>query len=173
VDCEATIKMDLVGLCKAQAGLDSQFFSPEQVACIGKFFAGGFFTHFRLYSFCFSNEQDLTQYSETLLVETPLIPSFEAAIPEIEWQAMLEERQRQAEAEQKAAEEAEAARVEAEAQERREREQAEAEAARAEELARVSGAMGRPEESSFECCDSARPCLTLTHCWQRRVLLHQ
>jgi len=136
VDAEATLKTQLIALCSPKPGLDTERFSPQQVARIGAFFARTFFRHYRLYAYCFSQEQDLTEYSAELLVETPLVPSFSGALPEVEWHAQLEQRQAEEVAAKQAAEEAEQARQEAERSERAAQEKAEAEAARQAELAR-------------------------------------
>lgn len=39
-----------------------------QVSRIGVFLSGTLFNHYRLYQYCFNNEQDLTEYQASLMV---------------------------------------------------------------------------------------------------------
>lgn len=135
-DAEATLKMDLLGVCRAKPGLDSPFFSPDQVSRIGIFLATTLFHHYRLYQYCFSLEQDLTEYTSSLMVETAIVPPFDDALPESEWNSKLEEARAQEQAAKQAAQDAELARIEADKQEQQVRKKAEELAARQAELAK-------------------------------------
>jgi hypothetical protein len=134
-DCEALLRKELLQKCKAKVTLDSSDFTADLVAKAGQFFARTFFAHFRLYNYAFTAEQDLSEFSSTLLVETPLIPSsFDSAITSEEWEAKLEQARLDREAAKKAEEEELAAQVEAERKEQEEKAIAEAKAQREEEL---------------------------------------
>lgn len=138
-DAEATFKKDLLDLCRPKVGPDSHELSPEMVSRTGQFFARTFFAHYRLYQHCFTAPQDLTEYTSSLLVETPIIPgvgSFEAALPEAEWLEKLEVVRKEEEEALRAKDEAEGARIEAERAERAEEEKARAEAQRQADLAK-------------------------------------
>ncbi|GAX81353.1 hypothetical protein CEUSTIGMA_g8784.t1 [Chlamydomonas eustigma] len=140
-DAEATAKSELISACRPKPGADTPFFSPEMVARIGQYFARTLFAHYRLYQQCFNTEQDLTEYTDSLLVETPIIPLFNEAIPEAEWIAQVEEKRVQKEAEEASAAAAAAAAAEKAELERTEREKAEAHAARMAELAKKPGTL--------------------------------
>lgn len=134
-DCQALLKKELLQKCKAKVAVDSSDFTADLVSKAGQFFARTLFAHFRLYSYSFTMDQDLTEFSSTLLVETPLIPaSFESAITSDEWEAKLEKARLDGEAARKAEEEEQAARAEAEMKQQEERAFAEAKALREEEL---------------------------------------
>ncbi|GFH07410.1 uncharacterized protein HaLaN_02204, partial [Haematococcus lacustris] len=60
-----------------------------QVSQAARFFARTFFRHHRLYAHVFSTDQELTECSASLMVETAVVPSFEEAMPEAEWQASI------------------------------------------------------------------------------------
>lgn len=138
-DAQATFKKDLLDLCRPKVGPDGPELSPEMVSRAGQFFARTFFGHYRLYQHCFTSPQDLTEYTATLLVETPIIPgagSFETALPEDDWIEKMDAVRREEEAAGRAREEAEAARVAAESAERVEQEKAKAEAQRQADLAK-------------------------------------
>ncbi|KAG1673936.1 hypothetical protein FOA52_015691 [Chlamydomonas sp. UWO 241] len=133
---EATLKADLVARCRAHPDDDSAYFSSEQVARIGSFFVSLLFHNYRLYQHAFTEEQGLTECAAQLLVETPIIPSFEGAMPEEEWHAQQAAAAAASEAKRVAAEEEAATtaaekRAEAEALTK-----AETDATRAAELAR-------------------------------------
>jgi len=94
-DAEATIKTELLSVCRAKPGLDSPYVSPEQVcesvltlpcaavmltelyptqvAQIGQYFARTLLSHYRLYQHCFTKDQDVTEYTDTLLVGNALM----------------------------------------------------------------------------------------------------
>jgi hypothetical protein len=80
-DAEATIKMELLAVCRAKPGSDTPFMSAEQIARIGQYLAKTFFTHYRLYQHCFSKDQDLTEYTQSLLVSySPPILTWKRAV---------------------------------------------------------------------------------------------
>lgn len=135
-DCQACLKANLLALCTSRPTTDGPTFSPDQIDKIGHFFARTFFRHYRMYSYIFSHEQELTQYSADLLIEYPLLPSLHDALSEDEWVAYQEAEKKAAEDAIKAAEEAEIARQKAEEEAAESAAEAAREAARQEELAK-------------------------------------
>ena len=132
---EALLKKELLQKCRAKVSLDSGELTADLVAKTAAFFARTFFSHYRLYQHTFTVEQDLTEFSSTLLVETALIPSsFDGAISSEEWEAKLEQARLEGEAARQAEEEELAARAEAERKEQEELATAEAKALREEGL---------------------------------------
>ncbi|KAG2453140.1 hypothetical protein HYH02_002466 [Chlamydomonas schloesseri] len=135
-ECEAHFKGLMLQLVRPRPGTDTPHFSPDQVASAAAFMARGLLRHYRLYQHVFSTEQAHTEYTAELMVETPVVPSFEAALAQADWDALHEQRRAAAEAARQAAEEAEAARLEAEAKAQAEEARRLAEEARRAELAR-------------------------------------
>ncbi|KAG2487200.1 hypothetical protein HYH03_014174 [Edaphochlamys debaryana] len=135
---EAQFKGLMLQLVRPRPGTDTPHFSPDQVAAAAGFMARGLLRHYRLYQHVFSTEQAHTEYTAELEVETPVVPSFEAALSQAEWDAAQEQRRAEAEAAAKAAEEAAVAAAEAEAR------AAEEEARRAEEEARAADLARKP-----------------------------
>ncbi|KAL6760464.1 flagellar C1a complex subunit C1a-32-domain-containing protein [Haematococcus lacustris] len=88
-DVEATFKSMMLQRTSSKPGADSSLFSPDQVSQAARFFARTFFRHHRLYAHVFSTDQELTECSASLMVETAVVPSFEEAMPEAEWQASI------------------------------------------------------------------------------------
>lgn len=135
-DCQQCLTASLLGLCCSRPKSDDPKFSPDQVDKIGHFFARTFFRHFKLYSYVFSHEQDHKESAEQLLVEEALLQSLDAALPEEEWHAHLEQQRQQAEDAVRAAQEAEEARIRAEQEAEEAAQEAEKERLRNEELAK-------------------------------------
>mmetsp|Transcript_21978 Transcript_21978/g.37605 ORF Transcript_21978/g.37605 Transcript_21978/m.37605 type:complete len:307 (+) Transcript_21978:95-1015(+) len=135
-EVEAIFKSEMVQLTSPKPSHDSTLFSPDQVAAVAHFMARTLFRHWRLYAYVFSQPQDLSEHTQGLLVETAVVPSFDAALHELEWTAAqaAASAARTAEA-QAAVQAAAAAAVEAESAEARARVEMEADR-RAEELAR-------------------------------------
>ncbi|KAG2437360.1 hypothetical protein HXX76_006015 [Chlamydomonas incerta] len=126
----------MLQLVRPRPGTDTPHFSPDQVAAAAAFMARGLLRHYRLYQHVFSTEQAHTEYTAELMVETPVVPTFEAALSQGDWDALHDQRRAEAEAARVAAEEAEAARQEAEAKEAEEEARRLEEEARRAELAR-------------------------------------
>lgn len=128
-DVEANLRSSMLSMCKAKPMEADQCLSPDQISAITQFFIDCFLTNYRLFQHMYTQEQAMTSYSVELLVETPVVPSFDQAMPEDHWKQHQQRLQQEAEEQQRTADqkrqhELEEARLQAL---QREREEAESE----------------------------------------------
>mmetsp|Transcript_2339 Transcript_2339/g.3544 ORF Transcript_2339/g.3544 Transcript_2339/m.3544 type:complete len:288 (-) Transcript_2339:152-1015(-) len=135
-ESEAALRGALIRVTSASPGADGPTFSPEQIANVAATFAQGIFRHASLYRFVFSEPQGHKQLSAQLLVETPVIPSFEEALSQQQWDDYHEAARVKAAEQKRAEEEAERQRLEEAEKEAKRLAAEEAERLRQEELAR-------------------------------------